>query len=171
MLAYDDPRWKHLNGGYGKPYDPTAALSALESGANIQEAWAELWQELHHQGDIGEASYAAVPHLVRIHRHSGNLDWNLYALMSTIEVERHRRSNPVLPDWLEPSYRDAWETLLDLALADLKKSEDQLTVRAILGAIALCKGLIKFGALISSFDESEITEYLDEYLAWSEQYR
>ena len=171
MLDYDDPKWKELKGGYKVPYDPTSALRNLESGRKVEAAWEDLWNELHHQGDVGEASYAAVPHLVRIQKQNGDLDWNLYALASAIETERHRKSNPNLPQWLEASYREAWDALLELGLADLRKAKDEISVRAILGALAFSKGLIKFGALISTLDESEITEYLDEYLAWSELYR
>jgi hypothetical protein len=35
------------------------------------------------------------------------LDWNLYALVSTIEIERHRKTNPPIHDWLESSYKRA----------------------------------------------------------------
>jgi hypothetical protein len=81
MLSYHDQKWKDLKGGYKKPYDPIAALQKLERGEKVDEAWEELWNELHHQGDVGEASYAAVPHLVRIHKDKRNFDWNFYALV------------------------------------------------------------------------------------------
>jgi hypothetical protein len=171
MLDCDDPKWKVLNGGYKMPYNPTSALTNLENDKNVEAAWDELWNELHHQGDVGEASYAAVPHLVRIQKQNGNLDWNLYALVSTIEIERHRKSNPNLPHWLEASYFEAWDVLLELGIADLQKTKDEITIRAILGTLALSKGMTKLGALISTLDESEIAEYIDEHLAWSELYR
>jgi len=60
MLSFDDPRWRQLRGGYGSPYDPRKALLSLERGTDVLAAWSELWEELHHQGDVGEASYAAV---------------------------------------------------------------------------------------------------------------
>lgn len=171
MLSDDETKWKELKGGYKVSYDPSSALRKLESGKEVQEAWDELWQELHHQGDIGEASYASVPHLVRIHQENGNLDWNLYALVSTIEIERHRETNPPIPVWLEPSYKKAWSNLLDLALQDIPEANDDTTLRAILGAIALAKGRLELGAVISNFEESELIELLDEYMGWSELYR
>ena len=171
MLSYDDPKWRELKGGYKVPYDPTGALRKLEAGHGVQEAWDELWQELHHQGDIGEASYAAVPHLVRIHKKNRNLGWNLYALVSTIEIERHRKTNPPIPDWLEPSYRKAWSTLADLALQDLPEANDGTFLRSILGAIALAKGRLELGAVISNFEGSELVDLLDEYMGWSDLYR
>lgn len=167
MLPLDDPRWRELKGGYGVPYDASSALRRLERGG---EAWDELWRELYHQGAVGEASYAAVPHLVRIAKRLPARDWNLYALAATIEVERHRKTNPPLPDWLAQAYRMAWQDLLELALDDLRHVEDALTLRSILGAVALAKGSLKLGAMISQCDESEIDEILEEYDAWSERY-
>src|SRR5262245_28637188 len=112
MLSLDDPRWRELIGGYKIPYDASGALKRLERG---EDAWDDLWEDLHHQGDVGEASYAAVPHLIRIGRMLPKRDWNLYALVSCIEVERHRKTNPPLPDWLVESYQQAMRELLELA--------------------------------------------------------
>src|SRR5437773_8148139 len=112
MIPLNDPSWSTLAGGYKTPYDPSDALRRLERGEDV---WDELWEELHHQGDVGEASYAAVPHLIRIGKTLPNRDWNLYAPVSCIEVERHRKTNPLLPDWLAESYRQAMGEMLDLA--------------------------------------------------------
>ncbi len=167
-MPLDDPRWKTLQGGYKIPYDPTPALRRLEAG---EDAWDELWDELHHQGDIGEASYAAVPHLVRIGRSLPSRDWNLYGLVSTIEIERHRKTNPALPAWMAESYRAAWHELLEVALEDLTSSNEPESVRSILGVLALAKGELQLGALIAHSDSSEIAEILEEYTAWSELYK
>ncbi|HET6413810.1 MAG TPA: hypothetical protein VFG53_17260 [Anaeromyxobacter sp.] len=168
MLPLNDPIWKNLKGGYGVPYDASAPLARLERGDQV---WEELWQELHHQGDVGDASYAAVPHLVRICGALPDRDWNLYGLVSTIEVERHRKSNPPLPEWVRADYQMALRDLLALGLADLPRVTDASTVRSILGAVALAKGALKLGAWIAFSDESEIDEMLDERQAWSELYR
>jgi len=168
MLALDDPRWKGLKGGYREPYDASVALVRLEQGEDV---WDELWQELHHQGDVGDASYAAVPHLVRIAAMRGRRDWNLYALVSTIEVERHRKLNPPLPEWMADGYQGAWQQLLTLAVADLRDVQDGETVRSILGAVAIAKGALKLGALLSDLDESEVSDMLEQRAAWSSLYR
>ena len=77
-----DPRWPSLRGGYRLPFDPRPALRRIAIG-DAEEAWKELWNELHHQGDVGEASYAAVPALVRIEAARRGADWNTYALVAT----------------------------------------------------------------------------------------
>jgi hypothetical protein len=171
VLSYDDDRWNKIHGGYKTLYNPTNALKKLESGNDIENAWNELWEELHHQGDIGEASYAVVPHLVRIQKEHSNLDWRFYSLVSIIEIERHRKSNPPLPDWIKSSYIQAWTQLLDLSLNDLKHTEDPLVIQSAIGVLAIAKGLLKLGAIISEFDESELMEMLDRQLSWSELYR
>jgi len=112
-----------------------------------------------------------VPHLVGIAATLPQRNWNLYGLVSTIEIERHRKSNPPLPEWLAETYRAAWEQLMVLALSDLRDAQDRLTVRSILGALALAKGDLELGALISLADDSEISEILEERDARSELYR
>ena len=164
MLALDDPIWKTLCGGYRTPYDPTLVLRQLYAGEKVATAWSELWNELHHQGDVGEASYASVPHLVEILKQSGDLDWDAYAMIATIEIERHRPRNPPLPVWLAPAYETAWKDLLAVALRDYAQTTDPLTARAILGVLALCKGLRNIALLASTFDESETKEIVDAFL-------
>jgi hypothetical protein len=170
MLAFDDPRWITLKGGYHLPYDPRPALLRLEAEESVVSTWQELWDELHHQGDIDDASYAAVPHLVRIYSAKSDIDWNFYALISTIEIERHRRKNSSLPDWLAESYFQAWNELLKLALRDFPKAQSEIDVKTILGSLALAKQLLKLGTLIFNFDSIEIDEILEDRLSWSQIY-
>ena len=165
MLPLDDPKWKSLRGGYKIPYDPTNALRRLYAGENQKAVWTELWEELHHQGDVGDASYASIPHLVKIQRERCDPDWNAYALIATIEIERRRRQNPPIPDWLFPSYESAWNDLMTVGLRDYAKTNDVLTARSILVVLALCKGLREIGTIVSHFDESEIQEIFEKYTA------
>ena len=71
MLSFDDERWNYLTGGYKTQFDPRPSLRKLENQQDTATAWEGLWEELHHQGNVGDASYAAVPELVRIHRSGG----------------------------------------------------------------------------------------------------
>jgi hypothetical protein len=56
MISFKDRRWEKLLGGYRTAFDPRPALQNLESDVHVKDAWHELWEELHHQGDVGEAS-------------------------------------------------------------------------------------------------------------------
>src|ERR1700733_9584133 len=117
MLSLDDNRWNNLTGGYRTKCDPRPLLAQLESEQNKETAWNELWEELHHQGDVGEASYASVPHLVRIHRANGAVDWNPYAIVAIIELARGKGDNPQVPTWLEEDYLPAIRELAEIGAA------------------------------------------------------
>ena len=72
MVSLNDEFWDHLTGGYKTRFDPRSHFARLEAGEDVENIWHELWEELHHQGDIGTASYAAVPHLVMIYKKLGD---------------------------------------------------------------------------------------------------
>ena len=162
-FSLEDARWANLQGGYRLQYNASVPLRALASGAAADDVWEELWNELHHQGDVGEASYAAVPALVEICVGRGLLDWNLFSIVSAIECCRSEGSNPALPSWLQVDYAEAWECLFGFGLEGLRRSNEPLLVQSILGFIALHKGLRQVGRMISELDASEIEELYANY--------
>jgi hypothetical protein len=161
MLSFDDQGWSQLRGGYRSPYDPRKALLSLERGTNVSAAWSELWEELHHQGDVGEASYAAVPHLVRIHRERDALEVNTYALAVVIERARREHANPEMPPWLGAAYDSAWQHLVDLGLRDLRLVSEDDIIGPIIAALSYGKGLPMLGRM-AMLTEQERREMLDE---------
>jgi hypothetical protein len=102
-----------------------------------------------------------VPELVGQIGQTSNADWRAYALIATIEEQRHRSGSPALPEWLERPYRTALFELLEPALAHLKTAERDETVRSILAAIAHAKGQRTIGA-IALWTEDERQEALGE---------
>lgn len=160
-MLLTDSRWSTLAGGYRLPYDPRPSLSKLVANVDTASAWEELWNNLHHQGDVGEASYATLTALVDLYRSENVPDWNLFALSATIEVERHRKGNPPLPEWLSEDYHAAWQQLDKLALTALRNKTDSQTLQSLLAVIAIARGNLKLGALIISVDSSELDEILD----------
>jgi hypothetical protein len=159
-LAFDDARWAELHGGYRILYDPRHALRSLAEGLNVDAAWEELWTELYHQGDVGEASYAAVPELVRIHTERGVADSNTYALVATIEEARQDPKNPELPPWLRDSYTDALNRLAILGLNDLRAATDETLVACIIAVVAMAKGQPILGRFAIAFTDDERRELL-----------
>ena len=160
-MELSDPRWTGLTGGRGVPFDPRPALRALAAGSDVQGAWGRLWDGLHHQGDVGEASYAAVPHLVRIHAARGVPDWNTYALVAIIDLARGRRRNPPLPPWLDAEYAGAIEQLARRALGELPDAADRETTRSMLSVLAIWKGARAYGRLLVELSEDELPELGD----------
>jgi len=158
MLSLDDERWSSLNGGYRVPFDPRPLLRKLEAGEDVQAVWDGLWQGLHHHGDVGEASYAAVPHLVRIHQQRGVVDWNTYAIVATIELARGIGTNPEVPAWLDEGYQEAIHQLAETGLRELPHAEGKEAIRSILGILAIWKGARTYGLVLSAFSEDELQE-------------
>lgn len=155
----DEGRWAGLCGGYRTPYDPRNAIGKLRDG-DAKIAWGELWQELHHQGDVGEASYAAVPLLAEMHEMRAVPDWNTYALVATIEEARHNPNNPSLPDWLVDDYHAAWKKLQRLAMEELPASSEAELTDSIIAVLAFGKGRISLGqmAMLADDERKEMLE-------------
>jgi len=59
--------WSKLSDVYGPATGVPILLQRLEYDPDAP-VWGELWSRLCHQGSVGEASYAALPHLERLAR-------------------------------------------------------------------------------------------------------
>jgi hypothetical protein len=158
MLNLDDERWQTLEGGYRVLFDPRPLLSALETNKNAQAAWHELWEELHHQGDVGAASYAAVPHLVRIYRKRGVINWNTYAIVAVIELARDDGKNPKVPRWLEEDYCQAIRDLADVGAVEVLQTKNPEEIRAILSILAIFAGARTHAKFLISYSGEELLE-------------
>jgi hypothetical protein len=96
MLPLDDPYWSELVHAYGKASDVPELLLALASSTGPktgyeEEPWYSLWSSLCHQGDVYTASYAAVPHIVKIACEAAPpIDSSFLQLPAAIEVARGR---------------------------------------------------------------------------------
>jgi hypothetical protein len=158
MLDMDDPRWEALLGGYRMPYDPRPALAKLQSGSDEAMVWKELWNELHHQGDVGEASYAAVPHLVRIYKERPTADWNIYAIVATIDFARKSNINPEVPVWLLDSYFRAFQELASIGSQEILQSSGPELVESILSVLALARGALTHAWFLLNYTEDELLD-------------
>ncbi len=159
--------WKELEGGYRELYNASIPLLKFESEIDrslIDEIFSELWENLHHQGDVGIASYLSVPHLVRIAIQRSIYNWNVLAICAVIEQQRILGNNPKLPTEFEGEYYNALSELKTYSLDFIKRkySKDDATV--IFSAIATCDGNHKLGkALLNLSDASILDEFLENY--------
>ena len=163
MLDLNDERWSDLEGGYKVVYDPRPALRALAVQYEDKSVWDQLWEDLHHQGDVGGASYAAICEIVRISTEHSPANWAVYGLAAVIEEARRTyERNPPIPDWIEPHYKAAWETLFQLALRDLRTEADEAFVTYALAVLSLHHGMLRL-AQITMCTEDEREEMLKAY--------
>jgi hypothetical protein len=152
--------WSRLTDAKGESYDPRPALDAVAND-DAARGYDELWERLHHQGDLGTAAYAAVPELVRLVRGASLPDWRPYALIATIEERRRAEGNPPLPQWLSEPYSAALVEVVEPATAHLRLTDADLEVRSLLATIAQAKGQRTIGAM-SLWTEDERAEALGE---------
>ena len=136
-LAFDAAEWKDLCGGYRVPYDPREALRTLERNQDVDGALKELWNELYRQGNVGEVSYAAMPHLVRIYIARGVVGSNTYAMAALIEDWRQAERNPKLPGDLKEAYLAALDKLSDVGLIELRHVEDPELASSIIALLGV----------------------------------
>lgn len=165
-MTLDDNLWKKLQGGYKTIYDasiPLRQLEGTEDKEKIKEVFDELWNELHHQGDVGLASYLALPQLVRLGKSKGLFDWNLLGLCSVIEQQRQLADNPPLPAEFREYYESGLKELKQFVLANIDSEKDKTTFRIALSALATSSGNIKLGKAIMELDDDVMNEFLEQF--------
>ncbi|HEY0054792.1 MAG TPA: hypothetical protein VGB63_05505 [Pedobacter sp.] len=163
-MELTDDIWKRHEGGYRTLYDASLALTRLEQANNpqaFQIIFDELWNELHHQGDVGISSYLALPQLVRICKLKEIFDSNLLGLCCVIEQQRHFAENPALPSEFEEYYIQGLLDLKTLVLTKIDKELDDSIYTFALATLATCSGKIKLGKAIMELDDQDI---MDEFL-------
>lgn len=166
MITLSNSIWKELEGGYKIPYDVSVPLTQLEwatSSTEVEKIFSELWNELHHQGDVGVASYMAIPQLVRISRDKGLFNWNVLTLCSTIEQQRHLGENPSLPTEYTEYYNNGLMELKEFILDNFRSIQDELTLRAALSALAVCNGEMKLSKAIIELSDDTLDEFLEQF--------
>lgn len=164
----NDPIWQTLEGGYRTKYDASIALKNLELASDEESAGKiinELWEELHHQGDVGTASYVALPHLIRIVKAKNIGIGAILSLCATIEQQRVLAKNPVLPQELSNFYQTGLSEMKKLALSVLAKSDlSQESLAVACSAVATTSGRVKFGkAMLELSDYSALEDFLRQF--------
>jgi hypothetical protein len=146
-LPLDSPRWGELTHAYGNATDVPELLRQLEefppSPAYDSEPWFSLWSALAHQGDVYSASFAAVPHVVKVLASDPErADANYFHFPAWVEVCRAKAGAKVPPD-LVPAYREALDRLPALVARAFERQQwdDDLLLPA-LAAIAASKGAV-----------------------------
>lgn len=165
-MTLEDHIWKELKGGYKVIYDASVPLRQLENATDKEEIGSildELWNELHHQGDVGVASYLSVPQLVRIAKEKGLFDWRIYGLCAVIEQQRQLGDNPSVPSSHLDDYQQALSELNQFVISHLHKAQEGDDLRMALSTIATCKGQAKLGKAILDMSDDVLDEFLEQY--------
>jgi hypothetical protein len=121
MIALDSARWAELRQAFGGAEDVPRLLEALEALPDEEqrsEVWFALWRMLCPPDAVFSASYAAVPHVLRLSEAFELRErTQSIQLVASIEVARHRPGAPSIPDDLLLGYARAIESLPGAVLA------------------------------------------------------
>jgi hypothetical protein len=144
MIALDSPRWSELEHAYGAAGNIPPLLRQLEGFPDQtrydEEPWFTLWSALCHQGDVYSASFAAVPHVVRVLANDPlRAQFCFFQLPAQVEICR-RRKEVAIPADLQEAYFVALSQLPSLAGAASAREWDSDFLCCALSAIAAAKG-------------------------------
>jgi hypothetical protein len=143
MIPLDSPRWSELEHAYGAADDIPPLLRQLESfpvSSGDSEPWYTLWSSLCHQDDVYPASFAAVPHIIRVlATDPARASFSFFQLPACIEIARARDAFPSPTDLRQP-YFDSLERLPALVGAAATREWDENMLCCALSAIAAAKG-------------------------------
>jgi hypothetical protein len=165
-MDLDNRIWATLNGGYKIPYNASRPLKKLRDATrqeDLEDIFTELWDNLHHQGDVGIASYVAVPQLVSICISKKSLDWNFIGLCSLIENCRLNGHNPELPNEYQDDYFQSLNEFERYLLLNFKGITDQTALRLTLALLATVNGQPGLGRAIEILDEDLLPEFLQQH--------
>jgi hypothetical protein len=165
MLSLDSPVWSTLRHAYGNASDVPVLLRQLESFPKSEgnaEPWFSIWSALAHQGDVYTASFAAVPHVIRILSSDPSAaSFAYFQFPAWVEICRQRHAMDV-PDDLAGDYFAALTTLGSLVCAVIDRAWDRDFMVCALAALAVSKGFAVVGEAIQELDDSTAEAFLKE---------
>ena len=167
MLDLNDSKWKTFLGGYNILYDVSEPLKKLLNATSAEEInfiIKELQEELHHQGDVGLASYYAVPHLIIIANQKKHIVTDILVLVITIIIAGTNNRNPKIPLDLKADYDKALIELGEIGISLINREWDLALASLALAALAISKGQINLAKAITILeDDGTLEELLENY--------
>ena len=165
MIPLDSQRWSELQHAYGSAADVPALLRQLESfppsNHYQDEPWFTLWSALCHQGDIFPASFAAVPHILRIAASSPSRpDCNFLLLPTSIEIARCAGAAPTgVPDDVADAYVTAWRTVPTIVAVASGRDWDEMFCRSAAAALCAAKGQIALAEALLELSPDVVPDF------------
>ena len=161
LLPLDDPRWATYRGGYDRAtFDAVPLIQKLLAHGATEDFWELVWDELHHQGDVGEASYAIVPYLVEYQSRQVELDEQLYHYSVVVDLARLENGNPPIPPEIELAYADALRRLPRIGAELMRRGCSEAAVMGVAATTALAAGHRTLARAYLEFGREDALDYL-----------
>jgi hypothetical protein len=158
VISLDSPEWAQFRHAYGAAANIPLLIKQLagtprRKGTPQEEPWFSLWSALCHQGDVYDASYAALPHFVRIaNTAAGPIDFDFFLLPACIEVARSKGRGPKIPTALSEAYFGALQNLHECAFRHAADAWDIDMTRSVAAALAAAKGQYRLAEALIDLD-------------------
>jgi hypothetical protein len=163
VLSLDSPKWSELVDAYGAATNIPDLLRQLEQIPPYEvetEPWFSIWSALAHQGDVYSASFAAVPHVVRILAQAPDkVDFSYFQFPAWVEICRQNKSMAI-PEELRADYFAALRQLPALVAQAADREWDEALLMAAISAIAAAKGYVKVAEATQELTSSVSEEFL-----------
>jgi hypothetical protein len=143
LLPLDDPRWASFRSGYRRVFDCRPLLQHLRDHGFSARIWDQIWDELHHQGDVGEASYAVLPYLVSHAAPLDQVDVELLVYAYVLEASRQNpdgQKNPEVPPELRDGYAQALAALPSMMIGKTAQDWSEDHVKYFAALVAVTRG-------------------------------
>jgi hypothetical protein len=156
-----------LEHAYGSAADIPALLRQLEtfpSSDNCRdEPWFTLWSSLCHQGDIYSASFAAVPHIIRIAALAPErVSRDFFLLPASIEIARCRDGKPFgVPEDFSDDYFAAWRSVPALVASCVQREWDDTFCRSAVAALCIAKGYVTLAEALLELSPDAVSDFLE----------
>jgi hypothetical protein len=160
LMPLDDMRCTTYRSGYRLPYNVVPLIHRLNSEGASSGFWETVWKELHHQGDVGEASYALVAYLVDHQSRQQELDEQLLHFCVIVELQQPESGNPPIPPEIELSYAMAMRGLPVIGTEQLRRGCSEAVVMEVAAATALAGGHRVLARAYIEFGRADALAYL-----------
>lgn len=160
LLPLNDPRWPTYRGGYRTPCDIVPLIQRLQTEGTSEGFWKIAWEELHHQADVGEATYALVPYIVDQQSRQRDIDEQVFHFCAVVELARPEKDNPPVPQELGFSYGRALDRLPVIGATLLRPGCPEADVMGVAAVTALAAGHRVLARAYLDFSRSDALDYL-----------
>jgi hypothetical protein len=164
VLSLDSPDWALLQHAYGSAKDIPDLLRQLNISSTSEgnaEPWLSLWSALAHQGDVYSASYAAVPHVIRIlSTEPEKAGFSFFQFPAWIEICRHR-NGLIVPSDLSAAYFESLGSLPALVAAASVREWSADFLACAMSALAAGKGFPEIAEAACELNSEVAKEFLE----------
>ena len=133
----------------------------LEDESPEAEPWFTLWSSLCHQGDVYSASFAAVPHILRVaEAHASRASSSFLQLPANVEFCR-KKEDVEIPDDLQADYFAALKRIPTIIGLAGEREWDEAFLVCAMSALAASKGFPEVAEAAQELNPEVATDFME----------